>query len=135
MSDQKKKHALLFVEDNPLLLHAYQRGFEEKGIEVHIAYDGGVGLEIAKEKKPEVVLLDLSVHGIGGFEVLEEIRKDASTKDIIVIMFTVSAKDEDREKAMKLGADEYLIKSEHSLDDVIEIVLKHFDNKRKNKTE
>ncbi len=126
MSEEKKNNALLFIEDNPLLLHAYQKGFEEKNIEVYVAYDGEVGLQIAKEKKPSIILLDLSVHGMGGLNVLEEIKKDEETKGIKVVIFTMSEKPEDKQEAMEKGADEYLIKSKHSLDDVISIVLKYF---------
>ncbi len=126
MNEVKKNNALLFIEDNPLLLHAYQKGFEERNIEVHIAYDGEAGLQIAKEKEPLVILLDLSIHGMDGLDVLEEIKKDEETKDIAVVIFTMSEKPEDKEEAMKKGADEYLIKAEHSLDDVINVVLKYF---------
>ena len=125
MTEEKKKnHALLIVEDNPLLLSAYQKGFEQEGVNVFVAYGGEEGLQIVREQKPDVVLLDLAVHGMGGLEVLKHIKSDPAIKETVVIIFTMSEREEDHAEAIKLGADAYLIKSQYSLEEVIGLVSK-----------
>ena len=104
------QNILLLIEDNPLLTGMYKTAFEKKGLEVVIAHDGDTGIELAKEKKPDIVLLDLLMPGVDGFEVLKELKKDESTKHIKVVVLTVVKDKKSQEKAEKLGAVDYLLK-------------------------
>lgn len=126
-SNEQHKKILLFIEDNPLLLKAYQEAFEKENIEVLLAYDGETGITMVKEKKPKVVVLDLSLHGTNGLEVLKNIKSSPETKDTAVIIFTASDDKNDIDEAMKLGADKFLIKSDNSFSEVFDIVLEHFN--------
>ena len=126
ISNDQQKNILLFIEDNPLLSKAYKEAFEEKGIIVYLAYDGDTGLVLVKEKQPDVVLLDLAIHGISGLEVLKHIKTDPSTESTTVIIFTASGKKSDQDEAMKLGADKFLVKSKCHLSEIIDIVSEYF---------
>ena len=84
------------------------------------ALDGEIGLKIAKLKKPDLILLDLVLPRVDGFEVLKELKKDPQLKDIPVIILTNLERIEDVQKAIELGATTYLIKAQYSLKEVIE---------------
>ncbi|MCK5591102.1 MAG: response regulator [Candidatus Pacebacteria bacterium] len=125
MNNTSEQKIILFIEDNPLLLKAYKEAFEKENIEVCLACDGESGLNMVKEKKPKVVVLDLFLHGANGLEILKSIKNDPSTKEIRVIIFTASEEKSDLEEAMKLGADKFLVKSECPLSEVVKIVLEY----------
>lgn len=122
----KEKNILLLIEDNPLLVGMYKAAFENKGFAVIFAHDGEAGFKIAKKEKPDLILLDLLMPGLGGFEVLEMLKANKLTKGIKVVVLTIDDKIEDREKAMKMGAEDYLIKQELELQEIVERVAKKF---------
>jgi DNA-binding response OmpR family regulator len=113
------KTLLLLIEDNPLLTGVYKAAFERAGFDVILAHDGKSGLELAKTKKPAGIVLDLLMPGIDGFGVLQELKTDASTKDVKTVVLTSDTKQEDVEKAKRLGAVDYLVKSELNLADIV----------------
>src|SRR3989337_228631 len=113
--EKKKKRILILIEDNPLLSGLYQSAFEKAGLEVEIAHDGESGLALARQGKPSAILLDLLMPGMSGYEVLEALKKDATTKNIRVIILTIINEKEAQEKARKLGAVDYLIKTDLEL--------------------
>lgn len=123
---QDKKHILLLVEDNPLLVGLYKAAFEKHGINVLFAHDGETGLAVAKEKKPEIILLDILMPGVSGLEMLENLRKDPQTKEIKVIILSIVTENETRQKVEALGVTDYLIKSEMKLGEIVDRVAKHF---------
>ena len=122
------KNLLLLIEDNPLLVGMYKTAFERNGINVVFAHDWKTGIELAKEKKPDIILLDLLMPGIDGFEVLKKLKTDSETKDIKVIILTVIEEKKSMERVKKLGAIDYLIKSELKLNEIVERVSEHFLN-------
>ena len=88
------------------------------------ALDGEVGLKLAKSGKPDLILLDLILPKIDGFEVLKKIKPDPETKDIPVIVLTNLEESEDVQRAIDLGAKNYLVKANYSLREVVEKIKK-----------
>lgn len=84
------------------------------------ALDGEIGLSIAKEKNPDLILLDLILPRKDGFEVLKALKEDEKTKDIPVIVLTNLESVQDVEKALELGATTYLVKANYNLTEVLE---------------
>lgn len=110
---------ILFIEDEPNLQKMVSRFLEDKGYQVKSALDGELGLKIAKESKPDLILLDLILPKKDGFEVLKELKADSETKDIPVIVLTNLETSEDVEKALSLGATSYLVKASYELTEVV----------------
>ncbi|HDQ16845.1 MAG TPA: response regulator [Candidatus Vogelbacteria bacterium] len=117
MSENKK--IVLIVEDDEFLRSLTAKRLEKESLEVMIAVDGENAMKVLSENKPDIILLDLLLPGLNGFEVLEKIKKDDSLKDIPVVVFSNLGQKEDLEKAKNLGANDYLIKANFTLDDVI----------------
>ena len=113
---------ILIVEDEPTLQKTLSVALEQAGYEIKGALDGEIGLKLAKEMKPDLILLDLILPKMDGFEVLEEIKKDEGIKDIPVIILTNLESSQDIEKALVLGAKTYLVKANYDLKDVIQKV-------------
>ncbi len=113
---------ILIVEDEPTLQKALTIALEQEGYQVQGALDGEAGLRLAKETKPNLILLDLILPKMDGFEILEELKKDENTKDLPVIILTNLESSQDIEKALVLGAKTYLVKANYDLKDVIQKV-------------
>ncbi len=96
----------------------------KEGFEIKTAFDGQAGLELAKEYKPDLILLDLILPKMDGFTVLEELKKDQSTKDIPVIVLTNLEGTSDVEKVLELGATTYLVKANYDLSEVVAKIRK-----------
>ncbi|MCK4553410.1 response regulator [Candidatus Parcubacteria bacterium] len=109
MSQNKKK--VLLVEDDKTISLMYKIKIETGGFEVLTADNGADGLKLAKKQKPDIIMLDVILPQLDGFSVLEELKKDASTKNIPVVMLTNLGTEEDKEKGEKLGAADYLVKA------------------------
>lgn len=118
------KKKILFIEDERTLHKTFFELFNQEGYELISAYDGEEGLKLAKEKKPDLILLDLILPKKHGLVVLEEIKKDEKIKDIPVIVLTNLEDVQTLEKALSLGATTYLVKAEYSLDEVLEKIKK-----------
>jgi two-component system cell cycle response regulator len=110
---------VLIVEDDAFLSRALVDKFQHEGFIVHSAMNGEEGLSIMKKEKIDVVLLDLMMPMKNGFEVLEEIQKDPALSKIPVMVLSNLGQDNDIEKAMKLGACDFLVKSNVPLKDVV----------------
>ena len=109
---------ILFIEDEPTLQKTVGQFLEKEGYQTKSALDGQVGLALAKKFKPDLILLDLILPKKDGFEVLRELKKDATTKDIPVIILTNLEGGVDVEKALSLGATTYLVKANYELEEV-----------------
>jgi DNA-binding response OmpR family regulator len=110
---------ILFIEDESDLQKTFSDVLEKKGYEIIMALDGEVGLKLAKSKNPDLILLDLILPKIHGFDVLKELKSDPKTKDIPIIVLTNLEGMADINKAIELGATTYLVKAHYSLDEVI----------------
>ena len=115
---------ILFVEDESALQKTFGERLSPEGYEVIPALDGEIGLRLAKTKKPDLILLDLILPKVNGFEVLKELKEDKETKDIPVIVLTNLEGIGDVDKAIELGATTYLVKAQYSLEELVEKIKK-----------
>ena len=109
MNSEKKK--ILIIEDDVTISLMYKVKFEADGFIVLTADNGASGVEMAKEEKPDLILLDVILPQLDGFSVLEEIKRSAGTKNIPVVVLTSLGTAEDQEKGIKMGAVDYIIKA------------------------
>ncbi|HEX5904317.1 MAG TPA: response regulator [Actinomycetota bacterium] len=100
------KADILIVEDHATMRGSVRMLLEPEGFEIREASDGGMALEMARERPPDLMLLDLNLPGITGRDVLAQLKTDESTKDIRVIIVTATG-EEGREYVLSLGADDY----------------------------
>ena len=115
---------ILFVEDESALQKTFGERLSPEGYEVISALDGEIGLRLAKTKKPDLILLDLILPKVNGFEVLKELKEEKETKDIPVIVLTNLEGIGDVDKAIELGATTYLVKAQYSLEELVEKIKK-----------
>lgn len=115
---------ILFIEDEPTLQKAINKFLENEGYETISAIDGELGVKMAKKTLPSLILLDLILPKMNGFEVLKELKKDESTQNIPVIVLTNLEGSTDVEKAISLGAKDYLIKANYELSEIAEKIKK-----------
>jgi len=98
---------ILLVEDQEMNRNMLSRRLIKRGYEVSIAVDGAEGLEKARAEKPELILMDMSLPVIDGWEATRQLKADEATRGIPVIALTAHAMSTDREKAMEAGCDGY----------------------------
>lgn len=108
------KQKVLIIEDDGFLASIYAQKLELEGFEVAFATNGEDGLKLAQKDKPDLMLLDLLMPQMDGFEVLEKVKADPATRDIKVLVLSNLGQKEDVDRCMKLGAVGYMIKA-HSL--------------------
>jgi CheY-like chemotaxis protein len=101
---------VLIVEDNEHLARIYEERLQREGFEVHLADNGIVGLNAAREVDPDVIILDLMIPKIDGYEVLSELKADASLASIPVVVLSNKGWDDDVRRAMALGAHNFYSK-------------------------
>ena len=111
MPTAKKKIKVLVVEDDSFLAGIYTTKLGLEGFEVLSAGDGEAGLKMAKKEIPDIILLDILMPKMDGFEVLDELKKDPTTQKVPVIVLTNLGQKEDVERGLKGGAADYLIKA------------------------
>ena len=117
MEAQKKK--VLIIDDETLISRMYERAFRFEGFDVVTAGSGKIGLEKAKETKPDVILLDIMMPQMSGLVVLDILKTDAELKSIPVLIITNSTETEDARQAVAKGAKDYLIKSQFKPREVV----------------
>ena len=115
---------ILLVEDEEIMINLLQRKLTKEGYEVSVARDGEEGLKLMREVKPALILLDIVMPKMGGFEVMEEMGKDKNLKDIPVIVISNSGQPVEIDKAQRLGAKDWLIKTEFDPQEVVDKVVK-----------
>lgn len=101
---------VLVVDDEPNIVLSLEFLMQQAGFEVTTAEDGETALARVAEAAPDLVLLDISLPGIGGFDVLERLRADPALAGLPVIMLTAHGREVEREKGLALGADDYVTK-------------------------
>lgn len=112
MAEEKQAKArILIVDDDAFLAGIYATKLELDGFAVLSARDGDEGLRLAAKEKPDLILLDVLMPKLDGFEVLKRLKEDPASKEIPVIMLTNLGQKEDVEKGMSEGAVDYLIKA------------------------
>lgn len=120
------KTKIVLVEDDEILAKVLYEELKEADFDVWHASDGEEGLKLVMDKKPDLVLLDILLPKKQGFDVLEELKKSPVTSDIPVIVLTMLGRDEDIKKGLQLGANDYIVKSQHPVGEIIDKVKDFF---------
>ena len=115
---------ILLVEDDSFLIDIYTTKFREAGFDVESVVDGAEALRKIKEKKPDLVVLDIVLPHQDGWEVIEKIKKEKKLKDIKIIILSNLGQRSEVEKGLRLGAVKYLIKAHYTPTQVLEEVEK-----------
>jgi DNA-binding response OmpR family regulator len=122
--DTKKK--ILLVEDDTMLASVYRARLEGiEGFDVREVHNGEEALSATLEYQPDLILLDAMMPKISGFDVLDILRNTPETANVRIIMLTALSQPKDKERAESLGVDEYMVKSQVVIDDVVARVRHH----------
>lgn len=121
--DVKKK--ILLVEDDEALSSVYKSRLQMEGFDIAEVSNGEDALSVAVSYKPDLILLDAMMPKISGFDVLDILRNTPQTSSIRIIMLTALSQPKDKERAMALGVDDYLVKSQVVIGDVVDRVKIH----------
>ncbi|MEK7472078.1 MAG: response regulator [Patescibacteria group bacterium] len=113
---------IMIVEDDRNLQSIYGDRLKAEGHTIIVASDGEEALAVAVKEKPDLIISDVMMPKISGFDMLDILRTTPETRNVKIIMMTALSQAEDRERANKLGADRYLVKSQVTLDDVARTV-------------
>ena len=110
---------ILIIEDESALQKSLSDVLSQDGYQINSALDGEIGLKLAQSEKPDLILLDLVLPKLHGLEVLKKIKENIEIKNIPVIILTNLESMQDIERAMELGATNYLVKANYSLKDLL----------------
>ncbi len=114
---------ILIIEDEEILCHLLQKKLNAEGYEAHVAKNGKDGMSKMREIMPDLILLDIIMPIMGGFEVMEEMQKDEKLSSIPIIVVSNSGQPVEVDRAQKLGAKDWLVKTEFDPQEVIEKVI------------
>lgn len=120
-----KPKKILLVEDDDGLASIYQTRLQAEGFEVTRVPNGEEALAAVIAHKPDLVLLDVMMPKVSGFDVLDILRNTPETANVKVIMLTALSQDSDKERANSLGVDDYLVKSQVVIADVVDRIKQH----------
>lgn len=126
-----KKGKILLVEDDAFMRELFARGLRDAGFTVNDVPDAETGLEMLPKKMPEVILLDLLLPGKSGFDFLEEIKQDKSYRHIPVIVVSNLGSKGDIDRAIDLGAADFLVKANSTIDEIISKAEKFIEKGKK----
>jgi DNA-binding response OmpR family regulator len=116
---------ILIVEDEQILIKVLKEKFEEEKFEVMAVVDGENILPIAKKFRPDIILLDIVLPKINGLDILANLKSDENLKMIPVIMLSNLDGDEKIKQALSLGAVDYMVKTQHPINEIVEKVSEH----------
>ena len=119
MSQNKK---IIIAEDEPVLIEMYRLYFERAGYEVLKASNGRECIDFVKNEKPNIILLDILMPKVDGWEVLKQLKTDPETKKIPILVFSNLGQTQEIQKGLDLGADDYVIKSNMTPKELLEKV-------------
>ena len=120
MTENSKK--ILIVEDDIHVSRLFQIQFEKMGFATVLGFDGEEAIKMLANEKPDLVILDLMIPKKDGFEVIEEIRKNSFFLKTPVIVISNLGQETDKARALGLGATEYLVKIDHPIQDIVDMV-------------
>ena len=120
-----KQYKILLVEDDDALASVYLTRLQAEGFGVKRVPNGEDALAGALEYRPDLILLDVMMPKVSGFDVLDILRNTPETAKVKVVMLTALSQDSDKERAQGLGADDYLVKSQVVIADVVERIKHH----------
>jgi DNA-binding response OmpR family regulator len=119
---------ILLVEDDDALANVYLTRLQAEGFDVRRVPNGEDALATAMEYRPSLILLDVMMPKVSGFDVLDILRNTPEIANVKVIMLTALSQDSDKERAEQLGADDYLVKSQVVIADVVERIKHHLNS-------
>ena len=125
MPDTTVAKKILLVEDDDALANVYQMRLQAEGFSVTRVPNGEDALAAAKENRPDLVLLDAMMPKVSGFDVLDILRNTPETGNLKIIMLTALSQESDKQRAQGLGVDDYLVKSQVVISDVVDRVKFH----------
>lgn len=120
--DTQKQKTILLVEDDDKLANVYETRLQAEGFITKRVANGEDALSTALQVKPDLILLDVMMPKVSGFDVLDILRSTPETNSTKIIMLTALSQDSDKDRAKELGVDDYLIKSQVLIADVVERV-------------
>ncbi len=124
-SDPKHPRRILLVEDDDALANVYVSRLQIEGFDIRRVNNGEDALATALNYRPDLIVLDVMMPKVSGFDVLDILRNTPETSNIKIIMLTALSQPADQERAKSLGADDYLVKSQVVIADVIERIRHH----------
>lgn len=127
MPEDTNGKRILLVEDDDALANVYIMRLRAENFEVKRVANGEDALAAAKEHKPDLVLLDAMMPKVSGFDVLDILRNTPETANLKIIMLTALSQESDKQRAQGLGVDDYLVKSQVVISDVIDRIKYHLN--------
>lgn len=115
---------ILLVEDDPFLIDIYKKKLENSGFEVKVAKQGNKAIKLAIDERPDLIILDIVLPEMDGWEILKKLKSDNKTKNIQVVFLSNLGQKQEVEKGLKLGAIKYLIKAHYTPSDVVKEIKK-----------
>ncbi|MCD6550219.1 response regulator [bacterium] len=115
---------ILLVEDDPFLIDIYKTKLKQEGFQVEVAKDGESALNLLEEKSPDLLLLDIVIPHVDGWEILKWIRSKEKFKNLKVIVLSNLGQKEEVKKGMELGATKYLIKAHYTPTEIVKEIKK-----------
>lgn len=125
--DNKNNKKILLVEDDDRLASVYETRLQSEGFITKRVANGEEALAMALQVKPDLILLDVMMPKVSGFDVLDILRNTPETSNIKIIMLTALSQESDKQRAVSLGVDDYLIKSQVVIADVVDRVKKQLN--------
>lgn len=122
------RNKILLVEDDPSISKLYQTKFDQENFNVVTAENGKKGLDLAISEKPDIILLDISLPILNGFEVLKKLRKNNDLKKTPIIILTNYGEMENITEGFLRGATEFMVKVEHTPEEVVDTVREVLSN-------
>jgi CheY-like chemotaxis protein len=120
--ESEKKGAILLVEDDEFLRDLIVHKLEEAGYAVVIAKDAEMALSAIEAHAPDLILLDLILPGMSGFELIAKLRQDATTRKLPFIVLSNSAESQSKQESKDLGAEAYLVKAQSTPSEIVEVI-------------
>jgi DNA-binding response OmpR family regulator len=122
-----RTHKILLVEDDDALANVYLTRLQAEGFDVRRVANGEEALAAALSYQPELVLLDVMMPKVSGFDVLDILRNTPETASLKIVMLTALSQESDKARAESLGVDDYLVKSQVVIADVIDRIKHHLN--------
>ena len=124
-AENKNAKKILLVEDDDTLANVYKTRLHAEGFDIRRVPNGEEALAAAIEYKPDLILLDVMMPKVSGFDVLDILRNTPETTNIKIIMLTALGQDTDRQRAEDMNVDDYLVKSQVVIADVVDRIKYH----------
>ena len=124
MDTHGRSPKVLYVEDDAGLAALYIARFKQEGFEVRHCPDGEQALQVGREYRPDLIIVDLMMPTLSGFDAIEMFRSVPETSGAVIVVMSAMSQQQDIDTALQRGADDYLVKSQVLIDDVV-VRLKH----------